>query len=373
LFKSLAHLTLPSGNLPWPQLAGPLAAAEDALARLDERLRTSPIREGWSARSHFLDAAAALALEGELVHLEDLVLHDAGKDIRSPTHELTRAHAVLRARRRIADADPGWALSAAGLDSLRGRRGEGEEEASANPADIADAPADEGTGFAPLDHGYDPALAAALDAVDAAMARADHIVTALRQRERDPLAYDLDWNEEARLEEWRRRLAEAASLPPTLAAATLIEAWHAVEPLQHQPWLGELLAADLLRQRRKTAHLACVNIGLRLALRERRRAPDKATRLVATLEALTAAAKAGRKDHDRWLTARNLLARKLEGRRSTSHLPAFIDYVMSRPLVSAAMIADDLGVTTRAAHNLVAELGLREVTGRGSYRAWGIL
>jgi hypothetical protein len=34
------------------------------------------------------------------VHLEDLVLHDADKDVRSSTHELTRAHAVLRARRR---------------------------------------------------------------------------------------------------------------------------------------------------------------------------------------------------------------------------------------------------------------------------------
>ena len=35
--------------LPWAQLAGPLAAAEDALARLDERLAKSPIREGWIA------------------------------------------------------------------------------------------------------------------------------------------------------------------------------------------------------------------------------------------------------------------------------------------------------------------------------------
>ncbi len=89
-------------RLPWPRMAAPLATAEDALARLDERLRTSPIREGFIARTHFLDACASLWLEGELVHLEDLVLHDADKDVRSPTHALTRAHAVLRARRRIA-------------------------------------------------------------------------------------------------------------------------------------------------------------------------------------------------------------------------------------------------------------------------------
>src|ERR1700737_747598 len=111
-------------RLPGPQFAGPLAAAEDALARLDERLAKSPIRDGWVARTHFTDACASLWLEGELVHLEDLVLHDAGMDIRSPTHELTRAHAVLRARRRIAAAKPDWALSPAGLAGLRGRGGE---------------------------------------------------------------------------------------------------------------------------------------------------------------------------------------------------------------------------------------------------------
>src|SRR5258708_13007163 len=118
--------TLPSGYqlpdpLPWAQLVAPLAAAEDALARLDERLAKSPIREGWVARTHYTDACASLWLEGELVHLEDLVLHDAGMDIRAPTHELTRARAVLRIRRRIAAAKPDWALSATRLPTLRAR------------------------------------------------------------------------------------------------------------------------------------------------------------------------------------------------------------------------------------------------------------
>src|SRR5947209_14132789 len=115
--------------LPWAQLAGPLAAAEDALARLDERLAKSPIRDGAISRMHFTDSCASLWLDGELVHLDDLVLHDAGMDVRAPTHELTRAHAVLRARRRIAEAKPEWALSAPGLSSLRGR-GEREHQTS---------------------------------------------------------------------------------------------------------------------------------------------------------------------------------------------------------------------------------------------------
>jgi hypothetical protein len=97
------------------------------------------------------------------------------------------------------------------------------------------------------------------------------------------------------------------------------------------------------------------------------------SRLVVQLEAMTAVAEAGLTDHDRWLTARGLLIRKLKGRRSTSHLPALVDYVLTRPIASAGMIAKELDITPRAAQGLVAELGLREATGRGRYRAWGIL
>ena len=132
----------------------------------------------------------------------------------------------------------------------------------------------------------------------------------------------------------------------------------------------------LLRERGKTRwHLPCLYAGLKSIPRERRRAParDAAARLAVQLEAMTAAAEAGLKDHDRWLMTRNLLARKLDGRRATSKLPALLDYVLTRPIVSAGMIAAELKITPRAAQNLVAELGLREATGRGRYRAWGIL
>src|SRR5271167_5229398 len=110
-----------SNPLSWSSIAAPLSAAEDPLSRLDERLRVSPIREGWIARTHFLDACASAWIDGELVHVEDLVLHDANMDIRWPTHELTRAHSVLRARRRIFQEAPQWALSPSGLTALIGR------------------------------------------------------------------------------------------------------------------------------------------------------------------------------------------------------------------------------------------------------------
>src|SRR6187200_1718852 len=87
-----------------------------------ERVHHHPLAEGWAERAHFADACAALWLEGDLVHLEDRVLRDAGMDVRMAADGTNRAMSVLRARRLIGRRGGEWALSSVGLDILRGPR-----------------------------------------------------------------------------------------------------------------------------------------------------------------------------------------------------------------------------------------------------------
>ncbi|WP_352787478.1 RHE_PE00001 family protein [Mesorhizobium sp. M0228] len=373
-------------KLPLETLIGPVARATEVLVRLDERVARSPVRDGFVERQHFADAASALWLEGELVHLEDLVLHDAHMDIRTPTHELTRAHAVLRTRRRIFAQKPDWALSRDGFLALTGRGGampaagqksrDGAGTASVEADDRDDAEAD--------------LLAEEFAEIDAVLARSSKILSgadvpakAARPDDRPDLIYDLDWNEEERLAEWHAVLAETRGQPVVLRAAVLLEAWSDIEVLQHATWLGPLLVAALLRQEGLAAHhLACIHLGAKNIPRERRRARNRGERrrarnrgdrLLALLDAIHDAALAGLKEHDRLTMAKSQMERRLRERRASSKLPDLVELVLSRPLVSTGMIQERLKVTKQGALNLIGELGLREMTGRGRFRAWGVI
>ncbi|NTI50965.1 DUF1612 domain-containing protein [Agrobacterium rhizogenes] len=364
-------------------LMRPAFDAGIALTRLDERIARSPVGQGWIERSQFADACASLWIDGELVHLEDLVLHDATKDIRTPTHELTIARDVLRTRRRIAGQSPDWALSADGICSLRKTSeigsGGGDEATTAGvirPAVAIDA---EGEG----EDADDIANRLGIDyaAIDAVLARSEAAIAQAKRpgpagaAEKHPLVYDLDWDEDARLDEWRGVLRQAENLPAVLQAIVALDAWNELSVLQHAPWLGRLLAASILRHAGVTsgAHLAVVNLGLKTIPVDRRRHRDRETRLLAIAHGFLAAAEIGLKEHDRLTLAKTMMDRKLEGRRTSSKLPELVELVMAKPLVSAKMVAETLEVTPQAARRIVLELGLREMTGRGRFRAWGIV
>lgn len=362
-------------SLPLQTLLPAIGRAEDQLARLDEQVRRSPVGEGFVERGHFFDAAASMWVGGELVHVEDLVLHDERMDARAPTHELTIAHRIVRARRRIAGSKPGWAVSDAGIGALTGYdekdpAAEGEESSvddMAEPALIAE----------------DDPLAQELAHVDALLEQSQELidrVSAGKGAGRSPLVIgdlvvrDSDWDEADRLMQWKRVLHEVADLPPTLATALIWDAWETLEPMQRQHWLGSQFAGAYLRARGKVAsHLFAFNVGLKAVPRERRRSANRLTRILALLDAMSASAELGIKEITRLTQARELMTRRLNGRRSSSSLPRTIELILSRPIVSAPMIAKAAKVTQRGALNLIGELGVRELTGRGRYRAWGVL
>jgi len=367
------------------ELMGPLSAAEDGLARLDERLRASPVRAGVLARADALEACTALWAEGELVALEDLVLHDAGMDVRTPSHALVRAHGYLRLRRLAAAGDPKLLLSPEGILRLLGRPprlpesqgGEGAGEDSDDQEGRLFQPATADAGVAGYANASDPDGfdAAVSDLTAATRAASAALRRGAAASNHEGFLYEEGFDEAQNLTAWCPRLVEADALPPLLGALLLARSWRQTEPVQRQAWLAPLLAGLYLRRRGRTkAHLLSFTLGLRLLRPKPRRGATLTEDLRQDLAVIEAAGRETLAQHDRLILAKELFSLKGRGRRQTSALPRLIALLLDSPLVSVPMIAETLKISPQAAQILIRDLGphLREITGRQRYRAWSI-
>ncbi|MFD2222983.1 hypothetical protein ACFSM9_04360, partial [Microvirga arabica] len=76
--ERLAPRTYALPELPWEQIAGRLEQLTISILRFDARLEASGLAAGWQSRCDMTEAVRALLLDGHLVDVGDLVLHDAG-------------------------------------------------------------------------------------------------------------------------------------------------------------------------------------------------------------------------------------------------------------------------------------------------------
>jgi hypothetical protein len=371
-----------------------------ALARFDERLlRAKPmLAEGARQRSHAFEAQALIGLTGGLCPLEDLILHDAGMDVRSPTREIARAAAMLDERRRLARREPADILSHGTLRQRLGIEGPADPDRMDRVMTTAVAP---NYVAAPWDRNgreddaEDQADEDDLDQVDEAnladpvFAEIDALLVRTRKKldawndlssdegRKSLTLRDPGYDAAGRFARWLAILEEGRVLPATLAAALALDAWLWLEPSEHSGELGFALAATGLRERGlAAAHLPTVGLGLRRGRFRWSQHQALGVRIVGLLGAFSEAAAFGQADLDRLSLARELMLRKCEGRRGNSKLPELVELFVASPLVTVQLAAARLQVSPQAVEVMLKELGgslPRELTGRKRYRAWGII
>jgi hypothetical protein len=403
-------------------LARPIEAATLALARLDERLaprsqdlEETALADGVRARAHLLEAQALAHLAGELASLEDLVLHDAGMDVRAPSTGVARAARVLAERRRLALRAPEAVLTPDAVRRLVGvAANEATEEGREEPGALGDSgsvrgarssarhpqpwemprPAkhdddalwpeeDEADDVELLDRDDAPGddePSGDLAAIDTLLARTRRSLAAFNEpppgdvplRLRDP-----DYGGAERLTTWLAALDRTQDAPAVLAAALALDAWLWLEPAERGGEVGFALAATVLRQRGVALHhLPALGLGLRKG--RFRWGPHQVfpVRVAGLVAAIAESARLADADLKRLSLAREVMLRRCEGRRADSRLGELVGLFVESPLVTVGLAAERLGVTPQAVEAMLRELGPslpRELTGRKRYRAWGIV
>jgi hypothetical protein len=315
------------------------------MARFDERMnRDDALATGVQSRGHFREACAAAWLHGSVVHLEDLVLHDAAMDLRSPSSE----------RREICRRPPEWNMAESGLALFN----ESAEDLKAVGFQSGDSDKIGTPAIPPEEYRLEEKSRSA----------------ALQQTE--TLSDKCRREKEIRVEEWLALVRETDELPALLAAAFAWDAWATIKPLSHGDYLGLQWIAALLRTRRKARfHLPTLIVGIRVAEYRRRQRDDVSVRVAGFLAAAKAASEAGLKDLSEVSLAKQRMQARLKLVRSNSRLPEFIELFLKLPLVTVPVAAKYLKISPQAVDAMLKMLGPalpREITGRTRYRAWGI-
>jgi Protein of unknown function (DUF1612)/HTH DNA binding domain len=292
----------------------------DAAIRLDERASGTELRDGWRQRLLFGEACACQLAEGDLVHLEDLVLLDGGAFDGPASIPLASALQVLGVWRKALAGDARTLL-----------QGDLPGEADVSTAPLATDMPEDPKGFT-----------AAID---------PHALT-----------------------DWRHVVARTHKLPAAIAAAVVWDAWLTLLPEHRGTWRAPLLASLMLRARAlTTSYLLPIDTGRRFAPYRRHAAHDLRTRILGMLGWLETGVIRATTELDALMLAAAVMRRRIAGRRG-DRLAHLVDLFLARPLVSIPMAARHLRVSQQAMQKMIAKLGStpREMSGRLRYRVWRV-
>lgn len=304
--------------LDYGKFIGILSETEDALARLDERVKASQLGCGLIARLPYHEACACRLADGELVDLADLMLFAHGVWTAGARPDLADAAAVLKTWQQACQGD-----AMALVLATRPGEAEGPVEAADKEAVKVEVPA--------------------------------------------PIANEA-------LTSWRRVMSDTRSLPPFVAAAVAWDAWLRLSPELHGSWKAPLLAALVLKARGKLSFLLPIDLGRRHHVYRRSERQPLDERIKGFLEWASSAGRQTAKELDRLSLAEERMLLRCKGRNRNTKAPTLVRLLLAQPLVGIPTMAKELKVTQRGASLLLKSLGStpREMSGLGRYRVWGI-
>jgi hypothetical protein len=373
-----------SGDGDWragadlPVLLTVLADASDALARLDARITTAAdaVRDGLLARLALTEAAGFLAHTQAWVHPLDLALRDAGLTAPAALAALgagsrSLPHTTAQPAGRLGWEDPP-------LETLPAAD-QGVTDALALARLLRRLP-----GGGP--HPFGSAAATA------------ETLTALGARRLDPDRLAAWWDAHAPASPPRRRFGARRGegrvpRPPLLAGAVAAQAWmESGITDQADPGQALLAAFGRLVRQAPVRHVfvpvwsayPAVGFGDRDALPTLR--SDAAERLVGwgrtvtwpavCLHLIAESARRGLHELDRLETVAKQGRGSLAGTDRRSRLPDALDALLRAPVLTPKALAARLSIAPQTATALLrmlqAEGVAREVTGRGSFRAFAV-